>query len=145
MAARARRHSGLTLPTLSAVEVGAERPRGFRGSTNYCVATRFVRSWSTDNDGLIVEVSPRRAAGNRYYRVELQGTCDMLNRAPSITLTSGVGTGIVCGYPGDKVELAGADESSELTSAAARRRWVEIEKFCNVLAVYPIRKDQASK
>ncbi|MGQ0799447.1 MAG: hypothetical protein ACT4NL_04950 [Pseudomarimonas sp.] len=144
LAARALRVSGVlpSPPTLSTVEVQGVRARGFRGSTNFCVASRHVRNWSTDNEGLIIEVAPRRAAGNRYYRVELHGPCHMLDRSPGIVLRSGVGNGVVCGYPGDKIELASADEATaQLMANFSHRRWPEIEKFCNVLAVYPIRQD----
>jgi len=139
--ARALRVSGALPPppTLSTVEVQGVRARGFRGSTNFCVASRNVRGWSTDNDGLIVEVAPRRAAGNRYYRVELHGPCHMLDRAPGIVLRSGASNGVLCGYPGDKIELASADEATaQLMANFSHRRWPEIEKFCNVVAVYPI-------
>ncbi len=141
LTARALRVSGVLPPppVLSTVEVRGERQRGFRGSTNYCIASRHVRSWSEDDEGMIIEVSPRRAAGNRYYRVELHGSCGMLSRSPAIQLRSGVGNGVICGFPGDKVELAGASPfSDDPSSEFANRQWPELEKSCSVLAVYPI-------
>lgn len=143
LTARALRVSGVlpAPPVLSTVEVHGKRERGFRGSTNFCVASRHVRSWSEDDEGMIVEVSPRRAAGNRFYRIELHGSCGMLSRSPAIQLRSGVGTGVICGFPGDKVELAGSSMfADDPTSEWANRQWPELEKSCNVLAVYPLAK-----
>jgi hypothetical protein len=49
----------------------AARAIPFGGSPSYCFATRNVRAWSSDPQGMLVETNPRRNGGHRYYRVEL--------------------------------------------------------------------------
>src|SRR5690606_4641868 len=100
--------------TLDRVEVQGHRNwRDIRGTTDYCVDARFLRGWREDDEGLVVEVSPRRHAGHRYYRVETLNECADLASARSIRLVSRSGGAAVCGYPGDKVVLLN-DASSGL-------------------------------
>lgn len=91
--------------TLDRVEVRGHHWRDIRGTTDYCVDARFMRGWSQDSQGLVVEVSPRRHAGHRYYRVETTEKCLDLASAHSIRLVSRNGGAAVCGRPGDKVML----------------------------------------
>ena len=79
---------------------------------------------------------PRRAGGNRYSRVELADTCPELFDALNIGFESGVGIGLICGNPGDRVvALSPAPgllgEGTERSGFASRVR-------CNVSAVYPL-------
>lgn len=119
-----------TLPT---VEVRGRRQRGFRGTTDYCVASRHVRSWHEDAQGLVVEVPPARAGGHRRYRIETTGSCPLLWRTEAIALRSGRGTGVVCGFPGDQVVLASPDSGERGPGI--------FFKPCPVIAVYPIVAD----
>ena len=122
---------------------GGQRPgqHGFRGTATYCFAPRYLRSWSEDPKGVTVEVSPRHSGGNRYYRVELTGSCPMLDRASSVTFVSGLDLGIICGNPGDELVVQREtptpypaqgnpmlDRPGRPSTAAAR---------CAVAAVYP--------
>lgn len=87
---------------LERVEVKGERRRGFAGSPAYCFNTNHLRSWHEDGDGIVVEVSPRRSAGHRYYRVELGASCQGLTDAGHLSFVSGVGGAMICGYAGDR-------------------------------------------
>ncbi|WP_368564031.1 hypothetical protein [Pseudoxanthomonas sp. UTMC 1351] len=101
--ARAGDRDQAGIATLDAVQVRAERRQGFAGSYSYCFNPRYMRAWSEDSEGLLVEMSPRRAGGNRYYRVELSQSCPDLYSAPAVIFQSGVGIGLICGNPGDQV------------------------------------------
>jgi len=92
--------------TLDRVEVREHHWRDIRGTTDDCVDARFLRGWREDSDGLVVEVSPRRHSGHRYYRVQTVNECSDLASARSIRLVSRSGGAAVCGHPGDKVVLA---------------------------------------
>lgn len=54
--ARLARAAG-ALQQLDTVEVKRRRPSGFRGSDDFCFASRRVRSWSEVEQGLVIEVS----------------------------------------------------------------------------------------
>lgn len=77
--------------------------RGFVGTADYCFNTAQIRGWSESPEGMQVQVSPRRNAGNRSYMVQLEGSCPMLNSSPSIVFHSGSGMGVICGNAGDRV------------------------------------------
>ena len=49
--------------TLETVEVRAPQRRGFAGSSSFCFNPRYMRAWSEDNEGMLVELSPRRSGG----------------------------------------------------------------------------------
>lgn len=104
-------HDAQASVTLDRVEVRGRHWRDIRGTTDYCVDARFLRGWRDDDAGLVVEVSPRRHAGHRYYRVETVGGCPDLASARSIRLVARSGGAAVCGYPGDKVLLFDASSS----------------------------------
>ena len=89
--------------TLETVSVRAPRRRGFAGSPSFCFNPRYLRAWSEDSEGMLVELSPRRSGGHRYYRVELAQNCPDLDAAPAIVFRSGVGIGVICGNPGDRI------------------------------------------
>jgi hypothetical protein len=122
--------------TLDRVEVRGRRHwRDIGGTTDYCVDARFLRGWRKDNEGLVVEVAPRRHAGHRYYRVETLETCPDLASTHSIRLMSRNGGAAVCGRPGDKVVLMDWPEGftqmgSPPTSA--------FERGCEISRVTPL-------
>ena len=121
------------------VEAPRSRSRGFRGSADYCVGIQNVRNWSETPQGVTVEVSPKRAAGNRYYRIELANGCPSLTNAQNMTLVSGLGIGMVCGHPGDRMQLNRPER--ELIRPGDRAN--SSDRFdCQISQVYPIqRKD----
>jgi len=130
---------------LATVQVIGAKRRGFLGSPSYCFAPAHMRAWSADRQGMVVEMSPRRAGGNRWYRVELAGACTELNTAMRIQIKSGVGNGLVCGHAGDLVVNAPepVPEGAEVFAGRLRGRG---ESFgCPVTAVYPIDKAEARK
>jgi hypothetical protein len=132
--------------TLETVEVRAPQRRGFAGSSSFCFNPRYMRAWSEDSEGMLVELSPRRSGGHRYYRVELAHGCPDLDSSPAITFRSGVGIGLICGNPGDRVVAQDSGDGSLFDSGDAgmmfaddERRWSRrgIRVQCSVSAVYP--------
>jgi hypothetical protein len=113
--------------TLDTVQVTEQRPgqQGFRGSYSYCFNPRHMRGWAEDPQGLIVEMAPQHSGGNRYYRVELSQSCPMLSHSPQLNFVSGVGVGVICGNPGDRLTL---------NTTGGRRNW---RSECTISAVYP--------
>ncbi|WP_164136725.1 DUF6491 family protein [Stenotrophomonas maltophilia] len=95
-----------TLPAMT-IRERKEVRRSFGGSPSYCFATRNVRAWSSDPQGMLVETNPRRNGGHRYYRVELGSHCRQLDRAPQLSFHSGLQNGLICGNPGDRITTAG--------------------------------------
>lgn len=130
-----RRHGEVA--TLEAVEVRAEKRRGFGGSAQYCLNPRYMRGWNEDGKGLVVEVSPQRSGGNRYYRVELAHSCPELFDATTIELRSGMGISAVCGNPGDVVVAVPEMRASE---GIARSGGALSRIQCPIATVYPIDK-----
>ncbi|MBP3975249.1 DUF6491 family protein [Pseudoxanthomonas spadix] len=119
--------------TLDTVKVqGPQRGQGFRGSPSYCFAPRFVRSWSADPGGLLVEVSRRHPGGHGWYRVELSGSCPELARSPQINFRSRMDLGMICGNPGDVVVPTARPEGFANGGLGAAT--------CNIGAVYPTSK-----
>lgn len=103
-----RSRASTPVNSLPSVAVTGTTPHGFAGSSDYCVSTRDLRSWREDTQGVVVEVSPRRSGGHRYYRLELGSSCGDLSNADTLTLLSGVGLSQVCGHPGDRLQLSRA-------------------------------------
>ncbi|MEP6906674.1 MAG: DUF6491 family protein [Pseudoxanthomonas sp.] len=120
------------IKTLGTVEVRADRRHGFAGSYSYCFSPRHMRSWSEDGESMLVEMSPKRSRGNRYYRVELVQNCPVLDSSPAIYFQSGMGTGLICGNPGDRV-VAIAEEGG-FSSRGIKTM------SCAIGAVYPMEK-----
>lgn len=133
--------------TMDRVEVRGERMRTFVGTSAYCFAPKHVRGWNMDAEGMVVEVSPRRSGGNRYYRVELAGYCSELYESNEMQLESGMGLGAICGNAGDVavpiVPLAG-DTPTLAASASAfgtrRPPGSIVATECRVTRVYPIER-----
>ncbi len=152
-AARLRASEHDAVATLDRVEVHGQRRQGwhgFRGSYDYCFNPRDVRSWSEDPEGLLIETSPRRSGGHRWYRVELASHCPELDSSPSLQFVSGVGIGLICANPGDSVVasrdtmgafagskgLPGVDNLADPARAASP---IASGIRCEVAAVYPQR------
>lgn len=139
--------------TLDTVQVRAPRRHGFAGSSSFCFNPRYLRAWSEDRQGMLVELSPKRSGGHRYYRVELAQSCPDLDSAPAITFRSGVGIGLICGNPGDRVVAQDSGGNSVFDSGNAdalipgdERRWSRrgIRIQCTVSAVYPHEPDSGN-
>lgn len=121
------------MATLDAVRVtGPQRGQGFRGSPSYCFAPRYLRSWSSDPGGLLVEVSRRHPGGHGWYRVELAGSCPELARSPEVDFRSRMDLGMICGNPGDVVVATARSEGFADSGLGGHA--------CTVAAVYPIGK-----
>lgn len=140
LAREASRHAGQTdVIELAVVEVVGQRPRGFRGTTDFCFASRHVRGWHEDGDGLIVEVSPRRSGGNARYRVELASSCIELGTAEDIVLRSGVGNGLICGNTGDQVVAQARPVTGALVSMLDSVPAGQASG-CQIREVYPLER-----
>lgn len=135
----ARESSRQFAPTLPAVSVTAKGARSsrarqaFEGSPEFCFATRHVRGWSEDPNGVVVETNPRRNGGHRYYRIELGASCSILAGATEVDFQSGYQNGLICGNPGDRVVMPTdhiENDGRSFTPRFAR-------PGCDVLAVYP--------
>lgn len=126
--------------TLETVQVTArkERPRGFRGDTDYCLRPDAVRSFHLTHDALYVDTSPRRSGGNRRYRIELTTSCPQLTWARSIAFESSLGIGVICGNAGDNllpIEQENVPDR-EMTRPSNPRM---IGRQCGISSVYPVR------
>jgi hypothetical protein len=128
------------LAVLEPVEVIGRKSalRGFGGTSEYCFNPRFVRGWSEKGNAIEVETSPRRAGGNRRYRVELGPACTDLAGALSLDFRSGVGIGLICANAGDRVvvleSITGGDDRFY---GQLRSRLGDVG--CDIMAVYPVR------
>jgi hypothetical protein len=125
--------------TLAPVEVVARRPRGFRGTTDFCFASRHVRGWHEDGDGLVVDVSPLRSGGNTRYRIELASSCIELGAAEDIVLRSGVGNGLICGHTGDQVVAQARPVTGALVSMLDSVPATQASG-CQIREVYPLKR-----
>ena len=134
----ARDSDRLRTATLPSVTIrGRKQDRhSFGGSPSYCFATRNVRAWSSDPQGLLVETNPRRNGGHRYYRVELGGHCRQLDRAPQLSFHSGLQNGLVCGNPGDRI-ITAEFEDGDLRNDALAPLPQYTRGGCRIQAVYP--------
>lgn len=132
-----RQRDGTPLPTnLAPVQVqSTSQSRGFRGSADYCVGVNHVRRWSENPQGITVEVSPNRAAGNRFYRIELGSGCPQLSNAQQMQLISGLGIGMVCGHPGDRIQLSRPER--EMIRPGDRANFSG-KYDCQISRVYPV-------
>jgi hypothetical protein len=144
--ARTASHADDGVTTLETVSVRAPpRRRGFAGSPSFCFNPRYLRAWSEDSAGMLVELSPRRSGGHRYYRVELAQNCPDLDSAPAIVFRSGLGIGVICGNPGDRIiaqdsgggSLFDAGDSDLMFAEDPRLSRMGMRFQCTVSAVYP--------
>lgn len=137
------RRFATTLPTVTVTgrSDGRSSPRrGFHGTPEYCFATRHVRSWNEDPQGVVVETNPRRNGGHRYYRVELGSSCSILAGATDVDFQSGFQNGLICGNPGDRIVMTPSGIEGDLLGIQGDLRF-STPRFarpgCSVLAVYP--------
>jgi hypothetical protein len=130
--ARLARDAG-ALQQLDTVEVKRRRPTGFKGSEDFCFASRRVRSWSEVEQGLVIEVTGRGAGGNTRYRVELDSTCNELGRFQDIDFRSGANNGLICGNVGDAVIILPSDRADLARQAPSR-----MSLQCTIREVYPL-------
>lgn len=128
--------------TLDPVTVNAPRQHRFAGTTDYCLRVDILRGWQEDAGGLRVEVSPKRAGGNRYYRIETQGGCGDVLNAENLRLVSGMGLGMVCGNPGDRVVFSRdqppAVGNDRGFSRARMQSSLATQYGCRINRLYPI-------
>ena len=134
--ARASDRTPAGVTTLDAVHVKGERRRGFSGSHSYCFNPSYLRAWSEDPQGVVVETSPLRAGGNRFYRVELANYCPELSESATIGFQSGVGIGLICGNVGDQIVAMRA--SPGLPGEDRARSTFVSRVSCKINAVYPL-------
>ncbi|HEO8481991.1 TPA: hypothetical protein UMF72_000253 [Stenotrophomonas maltophilia] len=134
----ARDSDRLRTATLPAVTIRERKDirRSFGGSPSYCFATRNVRAWSSDPQGMLVETNPRRNGGHRYYRVELGSHCRQLDRAPQLSFHSGLQNGLICGNPGDRIMTA-EFETDDLRGESIAPLPQYTRGSCAIQAVYP--------
>jgi hypothetical protein len=100
---------------------------------------------------MLVELSPRRSGGHRYYRVELAQGCPVLDAAPAITFQSGMGIGLICGNPGDRIvalDNAGSPFDADASGSAfgndgRRSLRMGMGTRCLVSAAYPHEPENA--
>lgn len=141
-AAHATRDAAGGTRMLDKVVVTTPRRRGFRGTTAYCLDARWMRGWHEDRNGLVVEVSPKRSGGNRYYRVELEAGCARGDAAHGLQLVSKIGGSMICGLPGDVALFSGDLERSGLAGAFTMNPVSHFARSgsdaCPVALVYPI-------
>lgn len=138
--AQQARQSDRLLPTLDTVNV-SEKRRTFRGSPAYCFSTRHVRGWGESAAGVTVQTNPRYSGGHRNYVVEIAPSCRSLVHSPQLRFHSGFKTGMVCGHPGDFVEVLPTydpildvmTERGSLPEPPINR----VQSRCEILAVYP--------
>lgn len=145
LAREAMARSRRDLKTLETVQVRGPRRLGFAGSPSVCFNPRYLRAWAEDSKGLLVELSPRRSGGHRYYRVELAHSCSILDAAPAIVFHSGPGIGLICGNAGDRViaqdgagsPFESSDAGSSFPDDGRRSLRMGMRAQCSVTAVYP--------
>lgn len=135
----AQRHG---ISTFDPVVVSAPEQHRFAGTPDYCLRVDALRGWQEDREGLRVEVSPRRAGGNRHYRIETNGGCGDMANAETLRLVSGVGLGMVCGNPGDRVVFARSQPAALGGVSGFPRPLMQstlaAEHGCRINRLYPI-------
>ena len=122
---------------LDTIEVRARKRHGFQASYSYCLDARFMRGWHDDGNDLIVEVSPVRNGGHRYYRVELGSPCSESSRMSQMHLESRIGGNVICGNAGDRARFSHDDSPGPLLRSDAEQ-WRIPSAGCIVSRVYPI-------
>jgi hypothetical protein len=130
--ARLARDAG-ALQQLETVEVKRRRPGGFKGSEDFCFASRRVRSWSEVGQGLVIEIAGRGVGRHTRYRVELDSTCNELGRFQDIDFRSGANNGLICGNVGDAVIILPSDRADLARQAPSR-----MSLQCTIREVYPL-------
>jgi hypothetical protein len=138
---RSQRRASGDANVLDRVEVRGQRRRGFAGTTSTCVDTRYMRGWRDEGSDIVVEMSPKRSGGNRYYRVELGGQCTEMGSMNHMRLESAIGGNVVCGNSGDRAMFFREDSSASEPSPFQRRineNGLAARFGCSVSRVYPL-------
>jgi hypothetical protein len=125
---------------LETIEVRSKRRQGFGGTTAYCFDARHMRGWREDGSDIVVEVSPKRSGGHRYYRVELASSCGETTSANALRLESPTGGTAICGNPGDRAMFSVTSGGASATGTLATRfaGSLAAQAGCAIKQVYPI-------
>jgi hypothetical protein len=147
-ALRSQRRAKSNADIVATIEVRAQRRRGFAGTTANCLDTRHMRGWREDGSDIVVEMSPRRSGGNRYYRVEFGGHCSEMNSMNHMRLESAIGGNVVCGNVGDRAVFFRDDNRAPESEPFLRR--IQESRLaarfgCHVSLVYPILADDEAR
>lgn len=130
-----------TADELDTIVVRGKRVRGFVGTTAYCVDARYVRGWRDEGSDLVLETSPTRSDGHRYYRVEFNGVCSEMGTMTQLVLKSQVGGTAICGHPGDRAVFSRDEDELPFGAGIYRRiaeRGLAAQAGCSIARVYPI-------
>jgi len=135
-AAAHQRTLGVDAAVTAPLEVQAPAPRrpGFRGDSSYCFSPVAVRGWHVDGRELVVQAAPRRNGGKRSDRVALDAPCPELTWADAVEFVSGVGVGMICGNPGDRVL---PQEDAVTLGIDDRGPTRSMLRGCGIAAVWP--------
>ncbi|AHY59218.1 hypothetical protein DX03_11095 [Stenotrophomonas rhizophila] len=87
-----------------------------------------------------METNPRYSGGHRRYIIEVASSCELVH-SPQLRFHSGFNTGVICGHPGDRLEviptvdpiLVAISERGPLPEPPINRTLSR----CAILAVYP--------
>jgi hypothetical protein len=109
----------------------------FRGDPDYCFSPAAMRGFQLDGNDIIVLTAPRRAGGHKSYRVELSFACPDLAWHHEIGFRSGVGSGLICGNPGDKVFGLDGAPGGDLRGGEGQDASRFSRADCGIAAVYP--------
>jgi hypothetical protein len=131
LALRSQRGARKDDDTLDTIEVRSKRTRGFAGTTAYCLDARYMRGWHEDGNDIVVEVSPARSGGNRFYKVEFGGQCPQVRATSALRLESAIGGNAICGNAGDRAVFFALHADPVGLSSPDR-------SLCNVNLVYPL-------
>jgi hypothetical protein len=125
---------------LETIEVRSKRRQGFGGTTAYCFDARHMRGWREDGSDIVVELSPKRSGGHRYYRVELASSCGETTSANALRLESPTGGTAICGNPGDRAMFSVTSGGASATGTLATRfaGSLAAQAGCAIKQVYPI-------
>lgn len=123
---------GVALAPVEVTAATRRAPLRLRGDPDYCFSSKALRGWHLSGNDLIVITAPRHAGGNRSYRVELAHSCPELTWKNEVGFSSGMGTGLICGNPGDKVFGTGGGAGGSFGSLGTGLR-----SGCAIAAVYP--------
>jgi Family of unknown function (DUF6491) len=129
---------------LERIEVRAKRGRGFGGTTAYCFDTRHLRGWREDGNDIVVEVSPKRSNGHRYYRVEFDGSCPEMVSMDTLQLDSPSGGTAFCGNAGDRALFSRSSGSEEGFARRLIERGLAASAGCSASRVYPMLPEEKS-
>lgn len=106
--ARGEDRQAATLARLAPITVVGKNGRPKRlWSSEHCFDPDFARGWIVDGDRVIVD-SGRRGR----HALEFTSSCGELSRVHEIVFQPGIGGGLICGNPGDRIALGNDIEVS---------------------------------